>query len=341
MKKMNFEFLDNLNPSTEEILMMEDSLEFCETIDAEEEITTEYVDEENVQNDTKEKNDEEFYMEDSMRMYLFEIGNIPLLSAEEEKELGKRIKAGGEDALQARNNLVQANLRLVIHYAKRFLGRGIELEDLNSMGIEGLIKAAEKYDYSLGYKFSTYASWWIKQAISRGIADEANTVRIPVHMSEIIHKVCKVQKILTLKNGENPRIQEIAEYSGLAENSVLAAIQSMYTIVSFDTKVGEDGDTTIEDFIADGNAEDPCVSAVNSGLKEAVQLVLSQLNPREALVLSLRNGIGVSQPMTLEQIAKLPAFGLTRERIRQIESKAIRKIIRNPKMRELLREYAA
>ena len=243
--------------------------------------------------------------------------------------------------MEARNELIQSNLRLVMHYAKKYLGRGVELEDLNAMGIEGLFKAAEKYDYLLGFRFSTYASWWINQAISRGIAAEASTVRIPVHMSESIQKVRRAQKNIKQETGKEPTVEELAKESNLSEKTVMAAIQAMYSTVSFDTKVGEDGDSTLEDFIADDKAIDPCEMVMKDSLKEAVSEVLGMLEPREALVLSLRNGIGMSYSMTLEEIAKLPGFGVTRERIRQIEGKALRKIRNNPTLRNMLKDFAA
>lgn len=309
--------LDELNPSPEDIRMMEEVLEFCEDPE------------------------EDSYTVDSMQWYLREIGKFSRLSTEEELELGRKIKEAGPEAMRARNELIQSNLRLVMHYAKKYLNRGVDLEDLNAMGTEGLFKAAEKYDYLLGYRFSTYASWWINQAISRGIAAEATTVRIPVHMSENIHKVRKAQKNLKQETGREATVEELAIYSGLPEKTVMAAIQAMYTIVSFDTKVGEDGDSTLEDFIADDKAEDPCEMVMKNSLKEAVSEVLGMLEPREAIVLSMRNGIGTSCPMTLEEIARLPGFGVTRERIRQIEGKALRKIRRNPKMMGILKEFAA
>ena len=284
---------------------------------------------------------EDSYTVDSMQWYLREIGKFSRLSTEEELELGKKIKEAGPEAIQARNELIQSNLRLVMHYAKKYLNRGVDLEDLNAMGTEGLFKAAEKYDYLLGYRFSTYASWWINQAIARGIAAESTTVRIPVHMSENIHKVRKAQKNLKQETGREATVEELAIYSGLSEKTVMAAIQAMYTIVSFDTKVGEDGDSTLEDFLADDKADDPCEMVLKDGLKEALREVLGMLEPREALVLSLRNGIGMSNTMTLEEIAKLPGFGVTRERIRQIEGKALRKIRRNPKMMSILKDFAA
>ena len=309
--------LDELNPTSEDIRMMEEMLELYE------------------------EPAEDSYTVDSMQWYLREIGKFSRLSTEEELELGKKIKEAGPEAIQARNELIQSNLRLVMHYAKKYLNRGVDLEDLNAMGTEGLFKAAEKYDYLLGYRFSTYASWWINQAIARGIAAESTTVRIPVHMSENIHKVRKAQKNLKQETGREATVEELAIYSGLSEKTVMAAIQAMYTIVSFDTKVGEDGDSTLEDFLADDKADDPCEMVLKDGLKEALREVLGMLEPREALVLSLRNGIGMSNTMTLEEIAKLPGFGVTRERIRQIEGKALRKIRRNPKMMSILKDFAA
>lgn len=340
---MHAELLKQFNPTEEDILLMEEQLELSmEEITEDSEIEKdEDFSMEDIGIEEEQETVEDFYMGDTMHMYLAEIGQIPLLSTEEEIALSKSIKEGGEKALEARNKLVQSNLRLVIHYAKRYLGRGVDIEDLNAMGIEGLFKAAEKFDYTLGYKFSTYASWWIKQAISRGIADEGNLVRIPVHMSETIHKVRRAQKALTQEWGEEPTIEKLAEYCGLPENTVLAAIQAMYSIVSFETKVGEDGDTTLEDFLADEKQENPCDVAVAMDLKEAIRLVLGHLTAKEATVLALRNGIGAEYPMTLEEIANLPGFGVSRERIRQIESKALRKIRLNPRLLNLLRDFAA
>jgi RNA polymerase primary sigma factor len=317
----NEKILDELNPTVDDIQMMQDIIEFCEDI------------EEDVEEDT--------YTGDSMQWYLKKIGRIKRLTLEEELELGKEIKEGGSNAIDARNKLIEANLRLVMHYAKKYLGRGVDLEDLNAMGTEGLFKAVQKYDYVLGYRFSTYASWWINQAITRGITAESSTVRIPVHMSEAIHKVRKAQKTFKQETGNEPTIEEVVEISGLPEKTVMAAIQAMYTTVSFDTKVGEDGESTLEDFLADDRAEDPCESMVKKDLQEAVKTVLGMLEPREAFVLSRRIGLGGAEIMTLEEIAKLPGFGVTRERIRQIEGKALRKIRTNPKMRNVLKDFAA
>jgi len=280
-------------------------------------------------------------MDDCMKSYLKQIGQISLLTQEEEQRLGKIIKEGKEGAMEARNRLVEANLRLVVHCAKKYLGRGVAMEDLNVMGTEGLIRAAEKFDYEMGYRFSTYAIWWIKQSIARGIADEGSAVRVPVHMNDTIYKVKRAKKMILQQNGYEPTVEEIVEYTGLPIPKVMAAIESMYSVVSMDTKVGDDGDTTIEGFLADENAVSPEGMAVQQGLKEAVQEVLAQLLPKEALVIALRFGIGTEKTMTLEEIASLPGFNVTRERIRQIETKALRKIKRSVAMKECLRDFAS
>ena len=321
--------IDELDPTTEDILMMvEEEKQASVRNDAREETGS-------------EKDGNEYYISDSMKLYLKEIGRIPLLTAEEEIRLGRKISKGGKEAREARNELVQANLRLVVFYAKKYLGRGLELSDLNALGIEGLLKAAEKYNYSLGFRFSTYASWWINQAIYRGIANESGFVKIPVHMYEIVYKVRKAQKELKQEYGEEPTAGEIAEYVKLPEKTVMTALSAAYNIVSLDKMVGEDGDASLEDLLPDENAEDPCEAAMNNSLKDAVQKVFSRLTPKEVLVLSLRYGIGTGRPMTLEEVAKHPEFGVTRERIRQIEEKALRKIRRNPGLMNLLRDFAA
>ncbi|MCR5322689.1 MAG: RNA polymerase sigma factor RpoD/SigA [Lachnospiraceae bacterium] len=340
---------EELNPSVEDILMMEE-----QKFDDDELMKVGYDPESGDEQASGYESENDYdsasesdpagndcYTGNSLQYYLKQIGSIPLLTAEEELSLGKMISEGGPDADWARNKLVQANLRLVMHYAKRYLGRGIELDDLNSMGIEGLLVAARKYDYSLKYRFSTYASWWINQAIFRGIANEAGFVKIPIHVNEVINKVRKAQKALEPEKGKEPSVGEIAEYLKISEKQVMTAVRAMYNVVSLDKMVGEDGDATLEDFFPDENAEDPCETAVNNGLKEAVRKVLGRLTPKEALVLSLRYGIDTGTPMTLEEVANHPEFGVTRERIRQIESKAIRRIRCNPRMMKLLKDYAA
>lgn len=276
---------------------------------------------------------------DSMKLYLNDIGKFSLLTAEEEQQLARTISEGGKDAKDAREKLITANLRLVMHYAKKYVGRGVELSDLNTMGTEGLIKAVEKFDYKLGYRFSTYASWWIKQSISRGISDEGSAVRIPVHMSETINKIAKVTKEYYQNYGDDPSTEEICEMTGFDKKKVENALASMYSMVSMDTKIGEDGDSTLEDFIADTHTIDPGEEVINAGLKDDMQKALKILNEKEAKVLCLRYGIGAGATMTLEEIAKLPEFGVTRERIRQIEAKAMRKLQHNPTARRLLVDY--
>lgn len=288
-----------------------------------------------------ETEDAEFYSEEAIQMYLNDIGKIALLTKEEEQQLGEIIAEGGPGAIEARNKLVSSNLRLVMHYAKKYVGRNVDLMDLNLMGIEGLIRAAEKYDYTMNFRFSTYATAWIMQAITRGIADEGSTVRIPVHMNEVIYKVNRAQKVLSQELSHEPTVIEIAEFTGISENKVKQALESKHNIISFDTKVGEDGDTTIGDLLEDKNASDPCDVVVDSELRDVLENVLDFLTEKEALVLKLRFGIGIEKPMTLEEISKYGEFDVTRERIRQIEEKALRKIRRSHAAMSQLREFAS
>lgn len=281
------------------------------------------------------------YVGKGLTMYLNDIGRYPLLSAEQEFELYEIIKKGGSEAVEARNKLVTSNLRLVHFYAKKYVGRGVDIEDLNLMGVEGLIKAAERFDATVGCKFSTYASLWIQQAITRGIADEGSTIRIPVHKNEHIRKIKYVMAEFYQLNDREPSIEEICELTNLTENQVTDALDAIYSTVSFDARVGEDGDSTLEDFLSDENAANPCDMAVKDGLKAAMREALGFLTEKEALVLKLRNGIGCDSVMTLEQIAKLPEFNVSRERVRQIEEKAYRKLRRDPHVLKLLRDYVA
>lgn len=315
----NMDFLNELAPTEEEIREAE--------AEAEEEIEEEKLEE--------DLSDADAYQSDSFKMYLKEIGQIRLLTQEEEQTLGQLVQEGGESAEWARNRLVKANLRLAVHYAKGFRGRGVELEDLVSMGNVGLIKAAEKFDYRLGYKFSTYATWWVRQAISRGIADEAATIRIPVHMNETIYAIKKAQKKLNQENGSTPTMEEIVQETGLPEKTVEAAMKAMVNMISLDAKVGEDKDTDLADFLADGKAEDPCQAALKKDLARVIRESLEKLTPKEAEIVRLRQGIGCDHIMTLEEIAKMPQFNITRERVRQIEAKAMRKLSRDPRLRAL------
>lgn len=280
-------------------------------------------------------------VDEAFQQYLKQIGKVPLLSAEEEQELGRMIQAGGSEAMDARNRLVEANLRLVVHYAKQCVGRGVDIEDLNLMGCEGLIRAAEKFDYTLGYRFSTYASCWIKQAISRGMAEEGDTIRIPIHMNEIRNKVRKAQKELYQCNMVEPTPEELAAFLDIPEHKVKEAMDYMQKVVSFDVKVGEDGDSTLEDLLSDDSAVNPCENAIAVCREAAVSKALQHLDEREAKVLRLRYGIGYDAPFTLDQVASLPEFNCTRERIRQIENKAILKIRRSPSLRRELLDFAS
>lgn len=287
------------------------------------------------------ENEENMASEDGMKNYLNEISQISLLSSEEEQQLGRLIKERGENWIEARNRLVEANLRLVMYCAKQFNGRGTDLDDLNAMGVEGLIRAAEKFDYSLGYRFSTYATWWIKQAIARGIASESGSIHIPIHAGEHMAKVRRAQQELKQLKGEEPTVEEIVNYTGLPMETVEHAKRHMYQMLSLDAKIGEDGESTLEDLMVNERSADPCEKALQSCCREAIGQVLKGLDDREQLVLSLRYGIGGESPMTLEEVANHPAFGVTRERIRQIENKAIRKLQRSPSAKKLLEEFVA
>lgn len=335
MNEKNQERLDELNPTTDELRMEEVELGKMAFIDEkmDETLEEDVTDTENAEGD--------FDQMDSMKLYLAEIAKAPLLTAEEELQLGETIKEGGDQALQARNILVSSNMRLVVYYAKRYLGSGVDINELISAGSEGLIRAAEKFDYTMGFRFSTYASWWIKQAITRGIANSGCMVRIPVYMNEAIQRIRNAQKYLSQELGKEPTDGEIADYLSIDEKKVEDTLGVMYNIISIDTKIGEDGDTTLGDFIADDKTNACYEEVEQSDLNRALQIVLNQLEPKEQTVLRLRFGIGGQESMTLEEIANLPEFGVSRERIRQIESKALRKIRRNPKYIELLSGFVA
>jgi RNA polymerase primary sigma factor len=283
---------------------------------------------------------EEYYSQDSMKMYMNEIAKIPLLTAEEEKQLAQLIAENGPDAMAAKDRMLTANLRLVAFRAKRYLNRGVDFDDLNTMGYEGLVKAVEKFDHTRGYRFSTYAIWWIDQAIARGIACEADTVRVPVHMQEVARKVRRAVEILKQEKMQEPTMEEVAEYTNLPLDKVKAAYEAGFCVVSFDYQITDDGDVTMEDLLADENAVDPCQAVLQSDLQKAVKNVLAQLPEKEATVLRLRYGIGCPRPMTLEEVASLPGFGVTRERVRQIEEKAIRTIRRTHSLKSQLEDYA-
>lgn len=263
-----------------------------------------------------------------------------LLSLEEEAALSEAIKAGGERALEARNRLVEANMKFVTYLAKPYLNCGMDMEDLQSMGYEGLIHAAMKFDGSRGIRFCTYAAYWIKQSIQRGIANEGSTVRIPVHMNQTLYRIKRAKQELQQESYAEPSVLEIAQRAELPEDKVRETLAYSYNMVSMDCPVGDDNKATLEDFCADVNADDPCAMAMESDLQQAIAYALDKLDPKEALVLKLRNGLIGDHPMTLDEIATLPGFGVTRERIRQIERKALAKIRRSYSAMERLVEYA-
>ena len=272
-------------------------------------------------------------LEDPVRMYLKEIGKVQLLSAEEEIELAKRME-DGDDLARAR--LAEANLRLVVSIAKKYLGRGLLFLDLIQEGNLGLIKAVEKFDYKKGYKFSTYATWWIRQAITRAIADQARTIRIPVHMVETINKVMRISRQMTQELGREPSAEEIAVEMNISEEKVRDILKVAQEPVSLESPVGEEEDSHLGDFIQDDNIMAPAEAATLMLLKEQLEEAMSALTPREQEVLKMRFGLNEAQPLTLEQVGK--HFNVTRERIRQIESKALRKL-KHPSRSKKLRDY--
>ena len=272
-------------------------------------------------------------IEDPVRMYLKEIGKVPLLTAEEEKELAMKMEAGD---MEAKKRLAEANLRLVVSIAKRYVGRGMLCLDLIQEGNLGLIKAVEKFDYRKGYKFSTYATWWIRQAITRAIADQARTIRIPVHMVETINKLIRVQRQLLQELGREPYPEEIAEKMGLPVERVREIQKISQEPVSLETPIGEEEDSHLGDFIQDDNVPVPAEAAAFTLLKEQLVEVLGTLTEREQKVLCLRFGLEDGRARTLEEVGK--EFDVTRERIRQIEAKALRKL-RHPSRSRKLKDY--
>ena len=272
-------------------------------------------------------------IEDPVRMYLKEIGKVPLLSAEEEIELAKRMENGDE---AAKKRLAEANLRLVVSIAKRYVGRGMLFLDLIQEGNLGLIKAVEKFDYRKGYKFSTYATWWIRQAITRAIADQARTIRIPVHMVETINKLIRVSRQLLQELGREPTPEEIAEEMDMPVDRVREILKISQEPVSLETPIGEEEDSHLGDFIQDDNVPVPADAAAFTLLKEQLVEVLSTLTDREQKVLRLRFGLDDGRARTLEEVGK--EFNVTRERIRQIEAKALRKL-RHPSRSRKLKDY--
>lgn len=272
-------------------------------------------------------------VDDPVRMYLKEIGKVPLLSPDEEIELAKKIELGDEEA---RKKLAESNLRLVVSIAKRYAGRGMQLLDLIQEGNLGLIKAVEKFDYRKGYKFSTYATWWIRQAITRAIADQARTIRIPVHMVETINRLVRTQRQLVQKLGREATPEELAKELDMPVERVREIMKISQDPVSLETPIGEEEDSHLGDFIQDNNVEVPADAATYTLLHEQLMDVLSTLTEREQKVLRLRFGLDDGRPRTLEEVGR--QFNVTRERIRQIEAKALRKL-RHPSRSKILKDY--
>ena len=275
-------------------------------------------------------------IDDPVRMYLKEIGKVPLLTADEEIEIAKKMLEGGPEAEAAKKKLAEANLRLVVSIAKRYVGRGMLFLDLIQEGNLGLIKAVEKFDYTKGFKFSTYATWWIRQAITRAIADQARTIRIPVHMVETINKLIRVSRQLLQEKGREPQPEEVAEAMGLSVEKVREIIKVAQEPVSLETPIGEEEDSHLGDFIQDDDAPPPAEAASFTLMKEQLMSVLDTLTPREKKVLSLRFGLEDGRQRTLEEVGQ--EFNVTRERIRQIEAKALRKL-RHPSRSKKLKDY--
>jgi len=281
-------------------------------------------------------NTEGVSIDDPVRMYLKEIGKVPLLTAAEEVDIARRMAEGGEDAEEAKRQLSEANLRLVVSIAKRYVGRGMLFLDLIQEGNLGLIKAVEKFDYRKGYKFSTYATWWIRQAITRAIADQARTIRIPVHMVETINKLIRVNRQLLQEYGREPHPSEIAREMGIPEDKVREIIKIAQEPVSLETPIGEEEDSHLGDFIPDDDAPAPDVAVADTLLREKLIDVLDTLTPREQKVLRLRFGLDDGTARTLEEVGR--EFQVTRERIRQIEAKALRKL-RHPSRSKKLKDF--
>ena len=275
----------------------------------------------------------EYSLDDPVRMYLKEIGQVKLLSAEEEVELAKRVSEGDQEA---KNKLTEANLRLVVSIAKKYSGRGLHILDLIQEGNTGLIRAVDKFDWTQGHKFSTYATWWIRQAITRAIADQARTIRVPVHMVEVINKATRCNRKLVQELGREPTMEEIAAELGLPVEKIIEANRTAADTLSLDTPVGDEEDTSIGSFVEDERTPGPADATSNALLAEALKEILGTLTEREADVLRMRFGMYDGRTHTLEEVGQI--FGVTRERIRQIENKAIRKL-RHPSRAKKIRDF--
>ena len=281
----------------------------------------------------QDQSSEEVNASDPVRMYLKEIGKIPLLSPEEELELAKRVSEGDEEA---RKRMVEANLRLVVSVAKHYLGRGMQLLDLIQEGNMGLLKAVEKFDYTKGYKFSTYATWWIRQSITRAVADQARTIRIPVHMVETINRVSRTSRALVQELGREPTLEEISKELGISQSKIAEVMKIAQDPVSLETPVGEEDDSHLGDFIQDSEAMEPAESASYNMLRQQLTEIMETLSPRECKVLRLRFGLEDGRAHTLEEVGR--EFDVTRERVRQIEAKALRKL-RHPSRSKMLKDF--
>ena len=275
----------------------------------------------------------EYSLDDPVRMYLKEIGQVKLLSAEEEVELAKRVSEGDQ---AAKNKLTEANLRLVVSIAKKYSGRGLHILDLIQEGNTGLIRAVDKFDWTKGNKFSTYATWWIRQAITRAIADQARTIRVPVHMVEVINKATRCNRKLVQELGREPTVEEIAKELNLPVEKIIEANRTAADTLSLDTPVGDEEDTSIGSFVEDDNTPGPADATSNAMLAEALKEILDTLTEREADVLRMRFGMYDGRTHTLEEVGQI--FGVTRERIRQIENKAIRKL-RHPSRAKKIKDF--
>lgn len=324
--------LEELDFDVERVEKLYDTLESMNV-----EIVEDFTDEgiEELKNEDLESSlaSEGISIDDPVKVYLKEIGRVPLLTPEEEIDLATRMEQGDEEA---RKRLAEANLRLVVSIAKRYVGRGMQFLDLIQEGNLGLIKAVEKFDHTKGFKFSTYATWWIRQAITRAIADQARTIRIPVHMVETINKVKKVTSQLLHKNGHDPSADEIAAELDMPVDKVREIMRVAQEPVSLETPIGEEEDSHLGDFIPDDDAPAPAEAASHTLLKEQLSDVLSTLTPREEKVLRLRFGLEDGRSRTLEEVGK--EFNVTRERIRQIEAKALRKL-RHPSRSKRLKDF--
>ncbi len=325
--------LEELELDQEQIEKIYDGIEAL-NIDVVEEIEVPAdINEEIAAIETELATSEGLNIDDPVRMYLKEIGKVPLLSAAEEVSIAMRMSDGDQDAKQ---QLAEANLRLVVSIAKRYVGRGMLFLDLIQEGNLGLIKAVEKFDYRKGYKFSTYATWWIRQAITRAIADQARTIRIPVHMVETINKLIRINRQLLQEYGRDPRPEEIAQEMGITEEKVREIIKIAQEPVSLETPIGEEEDSHLGDFIPDDDAPVPAEVVASTLLKEQLMGVLDTLTAREEKVLRLRFGLDDGKARTLEEVGR--EFNVTRERIRQIEAKALRKL-RHPSRSKKLKDF--